>query len=668
MRLDFRIPLLCAATAQATLAPCDPNATPGARQLYTYLQNLSGQGILSGQLSMLNDATNDTSSREKYVMARDGGRMPAIYASNFGDWPMAYQDSIVHTIEARWKASGGKQVVMLCWHAVQPDTPQSLGYSAMSIFSAANPYPTWKVDSILKTGTALNIEWFHRLDTVAGYLKELDSAGIPVLWRPFHENNGAFFWWGQQPRFKELWQQMYHYYVDSLHLDNLLWVYSMCYFGQGDTWIDSLYPGAQYADVLGADIYPGSYGQDYAPWIYGTLLAKANGKPIGISENGTMPYVPTIQYTQPKWSFFCTWWGYEVDTMWTNAYYHPAGYSIQNPDSLYAAVYGDPYAITLDQVAYGIAPDDHVFLSTTVSPTGGGSISVSPDSLGRYHLGVKANLTAVPTAGWDFAGWGGDTTGSVNPLGVTLTRDRSIQANFAPRLGTTLLLNGNFSQGLLDWGFSAWNNAAATALVNGADSLLDVSVTTSTGTDYNVQLTQSLLLDSGATYTLGFDAKASSAWILGAAVGEDGGSYRKIVSLSDTLGTAMANFSVTFLDTLPSSVGLRLEFELGPKTGDVYLDNIKLAMTGAATSLRRQAGLRSGAIFRTSEGISWSLSRAPEQDVELRLVGLDGRQVAEISIPAGIQEGRFPADLPRTVLVARLLSGGKVLGKQVLAP
>jgi hypothetical protein len=177
-----------------------------------------------------------------------------------------------------------------------------------------------------------------------------------------------------------------------------------------------------------------------------------------------------------------------------------------------------------------------------------------------------------------------------------------------------------------------------------------------------------LLLDSGATYTLGFDAKASSAWILGAAVGEDGGSYRKIVSLSDTLGTAMANFSVTFLDTLPSSVGLRLEFELGPKTGDVYLDNIKLAMTGAATSLRRQAGLRSGAIFRTSEGISWSLSRAPEQDVELRLVGLDGRQVAEISIPAGIQEGRFPADLPRTVLVARLLSGGKVLGKQVLAP
>jgi mannan endo-1,4-beta-mannosidase len=670
MRTISTLLSLVGSLSAATLAPSDPNATAAARQLYTYLQNLSGQGILSGQLSMLNDATNDTSSRERYVMARDGGRMPALYASNFGDWPMNYQDSIVHTIEARWKASGGKQVVMLCWHAVQPDTPQSLGYSAMSIFSAANPYPAWKIDSILKPGTALNIEWFHRLDTVAGYLKELDSAGIPVLWRPFHENNGAFFWWGQQPRFKELWQQMHHYYVDSLHLDNLLWVYSMCYFGQGDTWIDSLYPGDPYVDVLGADIYPGSYGQDYAPWIYSTLLDKGNGKPVGISENGTMPYVPTIKYTQPKWAFFCTWWGYEVDTMWVNAYYHPAGYSIQNPDSLYTAVYGDPYTVTLDQVNYGIAPDNHVFLSTSVTPTGGGTVAVSPDSLGRYHSGAKTTLTAEPSAGWDFAGWKGDTTASANPLSLTLVRDRAIEATFSPRVGTSLLLNGDFSQGLDDWSFTAWNNAAATAAVEGSDSLLDVSVTSSTGTDYNVQLTQSLLLDSGATYMLGFDAKASGHWILGAAVGENGGGYRKIVSFSDTLGTAIASFGKTFMDTLPSSDGLRLEFELGPTTGNVYLDNIKLALAGGASLLRAAKGEQPIALslHRTSQGLSWALSRASSQDAEFRLHALDGREVARIPIAPGVREGALRMDLPHAVLVAQFLSGGKSLEERVLAP
>ena len=488
--------LLSAASQGASIAPSNPAASAQARQLLTYLQNLGGQGILSGQLSMLNEATNDTTQRERYQMARDGGRMPAIYASNLGDWPMGYQDSIVHTIEHKWAKSGGQQVVMLCWHAVQPDTPQSLGYSAMSRFSATSPYPRERIDSMLTPGTRLYAEWRHRLDTAAGYLEELRSAGIPVIWRPFHENNGAFFWWGQQPRFKELWRQMYTYYTDSLHLDNLLWAYSMCWFGEGDRWIDSLYPGHSYVDLLGADIYPGSYGQDYSPWIYQTLLSKAEGRPIGITENGTMPDVPVLKYTQPKWTFFCTWWGYEVDTMWANAYYHPAGYTIQNPDALYARVYGDPYTLTRERIDFGIAPDAHAFLSTGVSPAGSGTVVASPDSNGRYQSGQVVSLRAVPKSGWVFTGWKGDATGSADPVELTLSGDRSALATFAPLPGTNLLLNGSFSDSLAGWSFSAWETgAAATAQVEGADSALHVSVTATGPDPWGVQLTQGILLD-----------------------------------------------------------------------------------------------------------------------------------------------------------------------------
>ena len=323
---------LATATLAAAIPPSNPNTSPEARKLLTYLQNLGGQGMLSGQLSMLNEATDDTTSRERYQIARNGGRMPAIYASNLGDWPMDYQDSIVRTIMHKWKKSAGQQVIMLCWHTVQPDAFEDSGYAAMSRFSATSPYPSGKVDSILKPGTALNVEYMKRLTRAGKYLQRLDSAGIPVIWRPYHENNGAFFWWGQQPRFKELWKQMYRYYTDSLHLNNLLWAYSTCGFGEGDKWVDSLYPGHAYVDILGADIYASNFDQNYQPWIYQTLLAKAEGRPIGITENGMMPYVPLLKYTQPKWAFFCTWWGYEVDTMWANAYYHPAGFSIQNPD------------------------------------------------------------------------------------------------------------------------------------------------------------------------------------------------------------------------------------------------------------------------------------------------------------------------------------------------
>jgi len=640
---------LAQAAGAAALAPANPNATAGAKQLYAYLQNLGGQGILSGQLSMLNEATNDTTTHERYQMSKNGGKMPAIYASNFGDWPMDYQDSIIRTIKHKWTKSGGKMVVMLCWHTVQPDAPEDSGYAAMSRFSSTSPYPTAKIDSILKPGTALNVEHMKRLTVAGRYLKSLDSAGIPVIWRPYHENNGAFFWWGQQPRFKELWQQMYGYYTDSLKLNNLLWAYSMCWFGEGDRWIDSLYPGHRYVDILGADIYAGSYGQDYQSWIYGTLLSKAEGRPIGITENGTMPDVPVLKYTQPKWAFFCTWWGYEVDTLWKNAYYHPAGYTLQNSDALYKAVYGDSYTITQDEIDFGIGPDSHVFLSTGVSPTGSGRVTVSPDSNGRYSKGQSLVLTAVPTEGWVFTGWQGDTSGTVNPLALTLNSDRSIRAGFAARKGTNLLLNGKFSDSLAGWGFSAWEpGAAATATVEGTDSVLHVNVTGTGADPWGVQLTQGLLLDSGVTYSLSYDVHGDAKAILTCAVGESSGKYRKLFSQTDTLAsTAVRTVTGTFVDSLPSSSALRLEFSVGAQKGDLYLDNIKVARlsgsdlpAGIGANASRSAG---GALMLDVRGglLSWSLPTALASAATLRVLDAQGREISRSAVAAGARSGNL---------------------------
>jgi|GEM_PF-1255274 mannan endo-1,4-beta-mannosidase len=676
MRNTFLLLSLFAASPRAVLPPSDPHATPGAAQLYTYLQNLSGQGILSGQLSMLNDsivttASSVTSFRDRYVMARDGGKLPALYASNFGDWPMDYQGAIVSTMEGRWKVTGGKSVFMLCWHAVQPDTPSSVGYSGMSRFSAANPYPSWKIDSILKPGTALNIEWFKRLDTTASYLKQLDSAGIPVLWRPFHENNGAFFWWGQQPRFKELWQQMYHYYVDSLHLDNLLWVYSVTYFPEGDPWVDSLYPGDKYVDVLGADIYKGSYGQDYDPWVYTKLLQKGNGKPIGITENGTMPGVPDLKYTQPKWTFFCTWWGYEVDTMWANAYYHPAGFTIQNPDSLYKAVYGDPYTVTQDRIDWGIAPDDHVFLTASCSPSNGGSVVVSPDSNGRYTAGTRVTATAVPASGWDFTAWSGDTAASTSGISFSMAKDFAIQANFRPRLGTNLLINGNFAGGLVGWSFSPWEPSAVatdSAIANEFRTVI-----TGTPSDiYGIQLLQTgIVLDSGATYRLGYTARASSAREVDVAVGQDAGAYAKLLYDTATVGTVSQVHSWTFLDTLPSSNSLRLEFELGKATGTVWLDSIQIAMVSGPTGLRSAGLAGSGPLFLERRGntVGWALPSPLEEDAQVRLIGLDGTLFAKENLSRGMRTGRILGIGSGQILVVDMrTTTGKRIGSGLLAP
>lgn len=62
-----------------------------------------------------------------------------------------------------------------------------------------------------------------------GILKKFRDAGIPVLWRPYHEMNGMWFWYGNRPGEKgiqKLWKMMYDRYVNYHHLNNLIWVWN----------------------------------------------------------------------------------------------------------------------------------------------------------------------------------------------------------------------------------------------------------------------------------------------------------------------------------------------------------------------------------------------------------------------------------------------------------
>lgn len=674
MRRAFTILLILAATAlAAAIPPSNPNTIPEARKLLTYLQNLGGQGMLSGQLSMLNEAIDDTTFRERYQIERNGGRMPAIYAANLGDWPMNYQDSIVRTILHKWKKSAGQLVVMLCWHTVQPDAFEDSGYAVMSRFSATSPYPSWKVDSILKPGTALNIEYMKRLTQAGKYLQRLDSAGIPVIWRPYHENNGAFFWWGQQPRFKDLWKQMYRYYTDSLRLNNLLWAYSTCGFGEGDKWVDSLYPGHAYVDILGADIYSSNFDQNYQPWIYQTLLAKAEGRPLGITESGMMPYVPLLKYTQPKWAFFCTWWGFEVDTMWVNAYYHPAGYSLQNSDARYKAVYDDPYTITREQIDFDLKPSARVFLSTGVSPAGSGSVRAVPDSMGRYTKGQNLSVTAIPKPGWVFMGWAGDASGTTNPLPLSLDADRSVRATFAALKGTNLLLNGSFNDSLLGWDFLAWQpGATATTTVEGPDSVFHVDVTGKGADPWGIQILQGLRLEKGTTYSFSCQVHGAVGSKISYAVGLADGTYAKIYSGADTLrSTETCTIEATFVDTLPSESSLRLEFNLGAQLGSLWIDNVKIArltgddpVVGIATPARRSFRPN----LRASRGtLEWTAAQPLSLPVVLHATSLDGRALGEIALPAGARSGRITAPWARGTFLLRQV-GADVPAELFAAP
>ncbi len=127
------------------------------------------------------------------------------------------------------------------------------------------------------------------MDRIAGYLKELQDAGVPVLFRPYHEMNGNWFWWGGRPGpdgSAALYRQIYDRYVHVHHLNNLVWVWNVNSPSGNTGSVADYFPGSAYADVLTMDIY-GPFSQEF----YDQMVALADPlhKPIALAEVGAMP-------------------------------------------------------------------------------------------------------------------------------------------------------------------------------------------------------------------------------------------------------------------------------------------------------------------------------------------------------------------------------------------
>jgi beta-mannanase len=160
----------------------------------------------------------------------------------------------------------------------------------------------WK--ELLTPGSPLNNRWRAQVDVVAGYLRQLRDAHVPVLFRAYHEMNGNWFWWGGRAGkdgSAALYRMIYDRFVNVHHLDNLVWVWNVNAPSVNAGSIGEYYPGAQFADLVTMDIY-GEFKQSY----YNDMLDLAAGKPIALAEVGGMPSPDTLEQ-QPRWTYFMTW-------------------------------------------------------------------------------------------------------------------------------------------------------------------------------------------------------------------------------------------------------------------------------------------------------------------------------------------------------------------------
>lgn len=346
MRLSTRIRWLvtvCAVAGWLVLpaisaesAPVTPDASPEARALLRLLQDVSGHHTFTGQHNYPN-----VKARNSEFAARVLGKTPVIFGTDMGfakdgdtDSYLARPDIVQTCIREHQQGS----IIALCWHAVPPtaDEPVTFrpqpGADPKQLHSVQGKLLDAQFQDVLTPGTPLHRKWEAQVDAIAGYLKQLQDAHVPVLWRPYHEMNGDWFWWGNRGAdTAALYRQMFDRFVHHHHLNNLIWVWSVDRVSKPGFEHEKVFPGIEYVDVLALDVY----GNDFAPSYYDSLVRLSQGKPLALAEVGNPPS-PEILAQQPRWTYYMTW----------------AGMVRNTSPSTYARLFADPRIVNRNDPAY----------------------------------------------------------------------------------------------------------------------------------------------------------------------------------------------------------------------------------------------------------------------------------------------------------------------------
>ena len=280
-------------------APVTPNASPEARALLKYLYSISNQHTLTGQHNYAANQGQFTATALRYT-----GKTPALYGTDFGSAQHEIGPARDRMIQTLIREHQQGSIIALCWHEVRPidDEPATFQRSVQAKLTPA------QFDELLTPGSPLNTRWLAQVDVIAGYLKQLQDAHVPILWRPFHEINGDWFWWngrrGERGT-KQLYRLMFERLVNFHKLNNLIWVWNPDRPEREDRQFVDYFPGQEYVDVLALDTYE-AYKQSY----YDDLNAISDGKPLAVSECGSNVPPLEIFQKQPKWAYYMVWAGF----------------------------------------------------------------------------------------------------------------------------------------------------------------------------------------------------------------------------------------------------------------------------------------------------------------------------------------------------------------------
>ncbi|MBQ9119785.1 MAG: beta-mannosidase [Lachnospiraceae bacterium] len=275
------------------------NATDNAKRLMSYLTDIYGKQYLTGQSS---DAGMYGMERSA-IWKTTGGEFPAILGLDLIEYTPSRvangstSKAVEYAIDY-WDAGG---IVTFCWHWNAPEEYLTgVWYSGFY-----KEHTNINLAKIMSGEDTAGYDLLIRdIDAIAEQLKKLQDADVPVLWRPLHEASGGWFWWGASgaEAYKELYKLLYDRLTNHHGLNNLIWVWN----GQSADW----YPGDEYVDIIGEDIYPGE--KVYTSQVKKFLEAagySVERKMVVMSENGCL-FDPDLAIRDgAMWGYYTTWGG-----------------------------------------------------------------------------------------------------------------------------------------------------------------------------------------------------------------------------------------------------------------------------------------------------------------------------------------------------------------------
>ena len=280
--------------------PSNPNAQQGVRNVLKYLSDITYEKIITGQ------HTQTMAQEELHLIEEVTGKQPALlgfellsYSPNINysdtdDECMTEVTENYGTLKRAWEWAEQKGLITMCWHWFSP-----LYGRSKSFFSENTDFDASKA---VIDGTPENKALLSDMDTMAGILRPFCDKGVPILWRPFHEGDGDWFWWGAKggDALKKLYRIMYERFTNVHGLDNLIWVWN--------SHVPECYPGDDVTDIVSRDIYEPPHAHSGFKKEFKELeKVTSQKKIILLAENGSMLDVDAALGEELCWASFMTW-------------------------------------------------------------------------------------------------------------------------------------------------------------------------------------------------------------------------------------------------------------------------------------------------------------------------------------------------------------------------